>query len=240
MNNTLRVVASSLVVALAASGVWGAEEYLLYAPGPSDGKRSSGPDEGVLVKSVTIQKGDTLYSLSRRYGGKGIYFPQILLFNEIRNPDLIYAGNKLLVPLQPESGKGADSASQAKAEVGQKPAKSRQAGKVSHPAPHAREAKEVRKEQTAPQVQSVSPKPQHPPAAAPKAAVEPSRPVTVPKKAEETEQFLYEQGVSAYKIGSYQQSVDHFDRFLARYPASPLVPDATLYRADALLKLAGQ
>ena len=242
MNNTLWVVASSLVVALAAPGVWGAEEYLLYAPGPSDGKRSSGPDEGVLVKSITVQKGDTLYSLSRRYGGKGTYFPQILLFNEIRNPDLIYAGNKLLVPLQPESGKGVDVAPQVKGEAGQKPAKSRQVGKVSRPAPQApqaREATEVRKEQAAPLVQPVSPK-QRPPAVVPKAAVEPSRPVTVPKKAEETEQFLYEQGVSAYKTGSYQQSIDHFDRFLARYPASPLVPDATLYRADALLKLAGQ
>jgi len=53
----------------------------------------------VLVKKITIKQGDTLAALSRQFSGKGVYYPQILLFNKIRNPNLIYAGQELLVPL---------------------------------------------------------------------------------------------------------------------------------------------
>lgn len=234
MNGALRVVASSLVLALVSSPLAGAEEFLLYAPEPSEGKRPTGPEEGVLVKSITIRKGDTLYGLSRRYGGKGTYYPQILLFNEIRNPDLIYAGNRLLVPLPPE-GKGEAEGKRPKAEMG---AKIRRERALPRPAPPA----QVMKKETiappaAPPKAGVEAKVPVP--AAPKPAAEPARP-PVPRKSEEGEQVTFEQGVSAYKSGNFQQSVEAFDRFLARYPSSPLVPDATLYRADALLKLAGQ
>ncbi|WP_298271640.1 LysM peptidoglycan-binding domain-containing protein [Geobacter sp.] len=232
MNNAIRVVASSLVLSLLASPLLGAEKYLLYAPEPSEGKRPAGPDEGVLVKSITIRKGDTLYSLSRKYGRKGGYYPQILLFNLIKNPDLIYAGNKLLVPL-PSKVKGGGAVTRAKR---------KKAGKVATVCREERGAK------------GKTPAPAPPPSAGPiggevkapeptlrKRAVEAPRPAPViPKRGEENEQALFEAGVSAYKTGAYQQSIDAFDRFLARYPSSPLVPDATLYRADALLKLAGQ
>lgn len=234
MNSALRVFASTLVLALASSSLVRAEDYLLYAPEHSEGKRPSGPDEGVLVKSITIKKGDTLYGLSRKYGGKGPYYPQILLFNEIKNPDLIYAGNKLLVPLPPE-GKGVPEGRRPKAEKVGKPRGERA---VARPAPPV---KEIKKEAAVPPVQAPKPGIEAKPTAPvmPKPAVEAAR-APAPRKAEESEQGLFEQGVSAYKTGKYQQSVEAFDRFLARYPSSPLVPDATLYRADALLKLAGQ
>lgn len=76
-----------------------AEDYTLYLPNPLKTAMPPLPENGVLVKKITIQKGDTLSELSRQFSGNGTYFPQILLFNEIRNPNLIYAGKELLVPL---------------------------------------------------------------------------------------------------------------------------------------------
>lgn len=76
-----------------------AGDYSLYLPNQADTAVPPRPGDGVLVKKITIKKGDTLSALSRQFSGKGNYFPQILLFNEIRNPNLIYAGKELLVPL---------------------------------------------------------------------------------------------------------------------------------------------
>jgi len=76
-----------------------AGEYLLYQPNPVESDASPQPGEGVLVKKITVRRGDTLSALSRQFSGKATYFPQILLFNKIRNPNLIYADQELLVPL---------------------------------------------------------------------------------------------------------------------------------------------
>lgn len=77
-----------------------AAEYLLYTPQPVDvAKAPASPDKGVLVRSITLKRGDTLAAISKQYSGRGSWFPQILLFNSISNPDLIYAGEKLLVPV---------------------------------------------------------------------------------------------------------------------------------------------
>jgi hypothetical protein len=77
------------------------DEYYLYAPKPVETAQvPQDPADGVLVKSITIRRGDTLSALSREYGGRRAYYPQILLFNKIKNPNRIFAGNKLLVPLQ--------------------------------------------------------------------------------------------------------------------------------------------
>lgn len=234
MNGTLRLVASSLVLSLASLAPAGGAEYLHYAPEPSDGKPLAGPDEGILVKRITIEKGDTLYGLSRKYSGKGTYFSQILLFNEIANPNLIYAGNKLLVPLPPGHGEGvAPPARRAGPSVKTKGDRKRQAATPAVPkAP--REPKQQDK------VPPVSTRPAPVPTVSEPPAPKTASPLPVARKGEETEQTLFEKGVSAYKSGQYQQSLEAFDRFLARYPTSPLVPDATLYRADALMKMAGQ
>lgn len=227
MNGTLRLVASSLVLSLASLAPAGGAEYLRYAPEPSDGKPLRGPDEGVLVKRITIEKGDTLYSLSRKFSGKGSYFSQILLFNEIDNPDLIYAGKGLLVPLPAGQGEGGAAARRAGSAVKGKGSDTRrQAVTPKAPGEMTQTAK----------VPAAPVRPQTSPVQAPKAV----SPPPAPRRGEETEQTLFEKGVSTYKSGQYQQSLDAFDRFLARYPSSPLVPDATLYRADILMKLAGQ
>jgi LysM repeat protein len=102
------------------------DEYYLYAPKPVETAQvPPNPADGVLVKNITIRRGDTLSALSREYAGRGAYYPQILLFNKIKNPNRIFAGNKLLVPLQRT----------AKAETftgkGKRKAKSRRKARVS-------------------------------------------------------------------------------------------------------------
>ena len=76
-----------------------AGDLLLYLPNSVETAAPPLPGKGVLVKKIIIKQGDTLAALSRQFSGKGVYYPQILLFNKIRNPNLIYAGQELLVPL---------------------------------------------------------------------------------------------------------------------------------------------
>ena len=76
-----------------------AQKYLLYAPQPVAAGQVSPGQEGIIVQEIDVRKGDTLYEISRKFSGRGMYFPQILLFNAIHNPDLIYPGSKLKVPL---------------------------------------------------------------------------------------------------------------------------------------------
>ena len=83
-----------------ATASWGGD--YLYAPRPADGAE---PGEGVLVREVTVKKGDTLSHLSKRDSGRGYYYPQILLFNEIRNPHRIQVGQVVRVPLSHKAGR---------------------------------------------------------------------------------------------------------------------------------------
>jgi len=77
------------------------EDFLLYTPKPAAGDQlPSAPDQGVLVKRVTVKRGDTLKKLSREHAGVASWFPQVLLFNTIKNPDLIHTGDQLLVPVR--------------------------------------------------------------------------------------------------------------------------------------------
>jgi TolA-binding protein len=91
-------IALAIILAVVASSA-NAEDYLLYKPQKTRSGDIPPPGDGVLTKTIIIQEGDTLSSLSRRYSGRSSFFPQILLFNNIRNPDLIIAGRSLRVPL---------------------------------------------------------------------------------------------------------------------------------------------
>jgi TolA-binding protein len=104
-----RGVSLALVIVLAgvASPAVAAEEYHLYKPERVQSQHIPAPGEGVLTRTITIQKGDTLSKLSHRYSGRSAFFPQILLFNQIKNPDLIYAGAQLQVPLSQQAAKSA-------------------------------------------------------------------------------------------------------------------------------------
>jgi TolA-binding protein len=92
-------IAMVIILAAVVSQVSASEEYNLYRPEKVQSQSIPAPGSAVLTKTIVIQKGDTLSKLSRRYSGRSAYFPQILLFNRIKNPDLIYAGAFLQVPL---------------------------------------------------------------------------------------------------------------------------------------------
>jgi LysM repeat protein len=94
-----KTIALVIILASSVSQASFAEEYNLYKPEKVQSQGIPLPGSGVLTKTITIQKGDTLSKLSRRYSGRSAFFPQILLFNRIKNPDLIYAGALLQVPL---------------------------------------------------------------------------------------------------------------------------------------------
>ena len=46
----------------------------------------------------TVVRGDTLWGIAKKFYGDGSRYPEIAKANNISNPDLIYAGQKLLIP----------------------------------------------------------------------------------------------------------------------------------------------
>lgn len=194
MKRHASVIAWCFAVACAFPGQALAGEYYLYIPEPTEsGKPPADPAEGVLVKDITIRQGDTLKSISGKYSGRKSYFPQILLFNRIKNPDLIHTGHTLRVPV-----------SSAASDETAAPGKRKHRGRKP-------QGRAQVKETTAPAKRSVT-----------------------------AASHLYESAVKFYRIGAYKKALAGFDRFLATYPDSPLVPDATLFRADCYLKLSGE
>lgn len=99
---TRRTTVIALIICMALPA-WG-QQYLLYAPQPVPSGQKASSQDGILVQEIEIQKGDTLYALSRKFSGHGMYFPQILLFNSIKNPNLIYPGNTLRIPATQKEG----------------------------------------------------------------------------------------------------------------------------------------
>lgn len=100
-------VMASLLLGATATG-WSAD--YLYAPKPFEGEAVG---DGVLVREVTVKKGDNLSKIAKKYAGRDYYYPQILLFNDIKRPHWIQIGQVLRVPL---SRKAADKHGQQAAE----------------------------------------------------------------------------------------------------------------------------
>lgn len=75
------------------------QQYYLYSPKQLSPQEKAQAKEGVLVREVPVQKGDTLFGISRKFSGHGSYYPQILLFNDIKDPNLICPGNVVKVPV---------------------------------------------------------------------------------------------------------------------------------------------
>src|SRR5574344_863326 len=46
----------------------------------------------------TVVRGDTLWGIAKKYYGNGSRYPEIAKANGIKNPDLIYPGQKFLIP----------------------------------------------------------------------------------------------------------------------------------------------
>lgn len=61
---------------------------------------SSTSNPNATNKTYTVVRGDTLWGISKRYYGKGSEYPKIFNANKniIKNPNLIYPGQKLVIP----------------------------------------------------------------------------------------------------------------------------------------------
>jgi len=81
-----------------AQGAAGAKEFL-YVPKPSTGGQGASPAKKVLVRRVTVKRGDTLKKLSKEHIGDASSFPQVLRLNNVKNPDLLQPGETLLIPV---------------------------------------------------------------------------------------------------------------------------------------------
>lgn len=180
-----------------ATASWGAE--YLYAPQPISGDAAG---DGVLVREVTIKKGDTLSHLSKQFAGRGFYYPQILLFNEIKNPHRIQIGQVVRVPISRKAGQQIHSVS-------------------VQPVPrHKNQGKSVVAESL-------------------KIASEKKK-LTVQPAALRGESNAYNLAFTAFNKGDCDLAIKLFDDFIKRYPASTMLPEATLNRAECYLKLSAK
>lgn len=241
-----------LIISIAAPAAFG-EDYFIYAPKmiteTKDGIPPLGKEE-LLVKEVQIKWGDTLSGISRRYSGRGSYFPQILLFNEIKNPDLIYAGSTLKVPVgkTPHATEAVRPAKpEKKRAVKKKPLPKRKQVEQHKPEQSLgnkqqdggikqerirtedRETqKPVRPErETAP---FVAPAPESPRSNAPQ---------PISPNISRREKLLFDQAMNSYKNNDCTRAVELFDRFVTEHDTSPLAAEASLLKAECLLKLSG-
>jgi nucleoid-associated protein YgaU len=62
----------------------------------------SAPPQAAQVEYYVIQKGDSLSAIAKRYSGNAQDYPRIFDANRevIKNPDLIYPGQKIRIPLE--------------------------------------------------------------------------------------------------------------------------------------------
>lgn len=203
----MTVILALLLIASTAMS----QQYYLYSPKAASAEAKINKADGeILVSEIVIKKGDTLSGISRKFSGKGSYYPQILLFNDIKNPNLIRTGNLLRVPVKKELAGAAESKSTVKL-----------TSKVSSP--------KIQTEKAKPQSGSVSES---------KASVKADKPVAAAQSS--VEQQLFEQAFGAYNTGDCRAAIAKFDQILTANPNSPFAADASLYKADCLLKLSSQ
>ena len=216
---------------------WG-QQYFLYEPKPVTAEEKNQAKDGVLVTEVPVKKGDTLYDISRKFSGHGMYYPQILLFNKIKNPKLIYPGNTLKVPVtlsaaRTESAPVKESAGKTKksapgiAPVTEIPLSDLKSSDQRE----TRKSLKIKKGATKSGVRDKNKK---------HATVRKSGTGSSPAGDSVASQKLFERAVNAYKLDDFGTALDLFERYLANNANSPLAADASLYKADCYLKLSSQ
>ena len=246
-------LAVMLLLAVPALG----QQYYLYSPVPLDREEKVQRQDGILVREVPVQKGDTLFGLSRKFSGHGIYFSQILLFNNINDPDLIYAGDTLKVPVTRK-----ESAGVVKRSLVAKPPSRDSRTKARPQAILPRAGSALRS--VAPQAElsiddlkqtedakmparQERAKKSIPSDAVGTVTTQPATPLIVPQEQKTADsgstaagQKFYERAMKAYRQDDCRTALELFDRFLVADPSSPLAADASLYKAECYLKQSNQ
>lgn len=241
---------------------WG-QQYYLYEPKPTVPDAKEQAKDGVLVREVPVQEGDTLYGLSRKFSGYGKYYPQILLFNDIKDPNLIYTGDTLKIPLPHGQVPDIPVSSSRPPATGQKhsvKAKKKLSAKAVHLTPKktvtaaVKTGGEISPELPLAELKKVENGKEQRHAKGRKAADKPigkvidrvpaavqSNPDSNPQKtAAPGGQQLFEKAVKAYKLDDCRTALELFDRYLSDNSGSPLAADASLYKAECYLKLSAQ
>jgi LysM repeat protein len=236
----------ALLIISTVSAAFG-EDYLVYAPRPvaetEKGALTVGKEE-LLVRKVLIKKGDTLSRLSRKYSGRASYYSQILLFNEINNPDLIYAGDTLKLPVgrlqrADEAVRPVTSVKEEQIEektvitaepvesIGSKKQKSSRKKRGSKKSAEKEKKKTLQPKQVI--IPSVKP------------PTDPGKSVdsAPPVNAEKAQKALFDQAVDAYRQNDCVKAMELFDRFLTENSTSSLAAEASLLKAECMLKLSG-
>jgi LysM repeat protein len=220
---THRICGMVMAICLLACAGLSRGQQLLYVPKPIETDEKIQKNDGILVQEVSIKKGDTLYGISRSFSGHGTYYPQILLFNDIKDPNKIYPGNVLKIPV---SRKG-EAVQAANPKLSKRPATVPLSGQ-----PVDAPVTALKMDET------VGEKKREAGSKATTSAAKQKQPVTA--AAANPEQKLYERAIKAYRKNDYTVALELFDRFLADHPSSALAADASLYKAECYLKLSNQ
>ncbi len=224
---------------------------------------------GILVQEIEVRKGDTLYDLSRKFSGHGMYFPQILLFNSIKNPNLIRTGDTLRIPVSKREANVSERTDSKPADASRKSETSggKNTAVKSESHPPARQSSAVLPDSARGTELSLSDlntggKSKHKAKRKKKALAHTKRdqarkspsvtplvsPLPSPYKGAAvtpaidtaTGQKLFEAAVNAYRREDCRTALELLDRYLADNSGSPLAADANLYKADCYLKLSAQ
>jgi hypothetical protein len=257
INMTPLTRCSTILVLLvcAAFPAWG-QQYLLYSPQPVETAQKKPSQDGVVVQEIEVQKGDTLFGLSRKFNGHGMYYPQILLFNSIKDPNLIYPGKNLKIPVSPNETRSEppeikpDAMHKIKATPDKQSAvKKETPSSVVATVPSSTSSTEL----SLSDLKSVGAgKPKTTNRQQKKAAVQAKKKPTQEKTAVAplppahksssiaSGQKTFEAAVKAYKHDDCRTALELLDRYLADNSGSPLAADANLYKAECYLKMSAK
>lgn len=76
------------------------------APAPTDDPATSTPPETTLTVH-TVVRGDTLWGVAARYVHDPFRYPELARLSHIRNPNLIYPGEKVRIVKRAPAQRGA-------------------------------------------------------------------------------------------------------------------------------------
>ena len=257
-------IVALLLLVLVPPVAW-SQQYLLYSPKVASMEDILQAQDGVLVREVSVQKGDTLSGFSRKFSGHGSYYSQILLFNDIKNPNLIYAGKTIRVPVSKKkvnekrvsvapasrkkktacpvaaTGKRQTVASLRHAnrpvtgKITAKPRIEKSLGDLKSIDTANHKKQEVKQNATTTLVSKPAPVAEVTQVV--EAGKEEPRAVDVKTL---SGQKLFESATRSYRQDDCRVALELFERFLSDNPTSPLAADASLYKAECYLKLSGQ